>query len=240
MKTLWNIISFMAVVHLLALLIFIGWLWQSQRLNRDRIQQVREMLAVTIPEAAAIVETEAQAQATVQAEQLEEANKHRWGFSSAEIINSYASIQAQELQAVRRVKSEVEALQFQLDQQTRAINARQSRLDARDEAWKEANAAEVARKSDEQFQKTVKLYESAKPKLAKARLLNLYEGGDLEQVVAYLNAMNPRASKKILDEFKSDQENAMAAKLLEALRTFGLPPENPEGSTYDTTVASAD
>jgi len=240
MKTLWNIISFMAVVHLLALLIFIGWLWQSQRLNQDRIQQVREIFAVTIPEASAVEESEAQAQATEQTEQREAENKQRWGFSSAEIINSYASIQAQELQAVRRVKSEVEALQFQLDQQTRAINARQSRLDARDESWKQANAAEVARKSDEQFQKTVKLYESAKPKLAKARLLSLYEGGNLEQVVAYLDAMNPRASKKILDEFKSDPENTMAAKLLEALRTFGLPPESPEGSVDDTTVASTE
>ena len=37
MKTLWNIVSFMAVVHLLALLMFVGWLWRTERLDRGRV-----------------------------------------------------------------------------------------------------------------------------------------------------------------------------------------------------------
>jgi len=36
MRTVWNIISFLAVVHLLAVALFIGWLWQSQRLSAER------------------------------------------------------------------------------------------------------------------------------------------------------------------------------------------------------------
>ena len=50
MKTLWNVLAFMAVVNLLAMAGFVGWLWQSQRLSVDRLEQVRELLKLTIPE----------------------------------------------------------------------------------------------------------------------------------------------------------------------------------------------
>ena len=48
MKTLWNIVSFLAVVHLLALVMFVGWLWKSGRLDGARIDELREMLAVLL------------------------------------------------------------------------------------------------------------------------------------------------------------------------------------------------
>ena len=50
MKTLWNIVSFLAVVHLLAVVMFVGWLWKSGRLDEARVGELREMLAMTIPE----------------------------------------------------------------------------------------------------------------------------------------------------------------------------------------------
>ena len=51
MRTLWNVISFLAVVHLLALLIVVGWLWQSGRITKERVQQTRELFALTESEA---------------------------------------------------------------------------------------------------------------------------------------------------------------------------------------------
>ena len=41
MKTAWNIVSFLAVVHLLALLMFAGWLWQTDRLDGGRITAIQ-------------------------------------------------------------------------------------------------------------------------------------------------------------------------------------------------------
>ena len=62
MKNLWNIISFMSVVNLIALLLFFGWLWKTDRLSMDRVQRLRDMLAETnAEEADAAVEQAAQA-----------------------------------------------------------------------------------------------------------------------------------------------------------------------------------
>ena len=40
MRFLWNIVSFLAVVHLLALLMFVGWLWRTDRLDSQRVRAV--------------------------------------------------------------------------------------------------------------------------------------------------------------------------------------------------------
>ena len=53
MKTIWSIVSFLAVVNLLALTTFAVWLWHSDRLDGERVQQVRELFSMTIPEAQA-------------------------------------------------------------------------------------------------------------------------------------------------------------------------------------------
>jgi hypothetical protein len=49
MKTLWNIFSFLAVVHLLALTMVIVWLWKSQRLTADRIHGFAKCLPCPSP-----------------------------------------------------------------------------------------------------------------------------------------------------------------------------------------------
>ena len=50
MKSFWNIISFVAVVNLLVLLLFGGWLWKSDRLNVERARQIKDLLALTLQE----------------------------------------------------------------------------------------------------------------------------------------------------------------------------------------------
>ena len=52
--------------------------------------------------------------------------------------------------------------------------------------------------------------------------------GQLQQAVAYLDAMKPRAASKILKEFKSPSEIVLATELLEKLRTFGLGTVEPK------------
>ena len=52
MKRVWTIISILAVANLLALGGFVGWLKTSGRLNKERMQQLRELFAPTIAESA--------------------------------------------------------------------------------------------------------------------------------------------------------------------------------------------
>ena len=99
---------------------------------------------------------------------------------------------------------------------------------ARIERWEKTVAAEVSRKADEQFAKTVKLLESLPPKQAKQTIVELLSTDKADQAVAYLNAMKPRLAAKVLGAFKTTAENKLATVLLEQLRTFGLPADGPD------------
>ncbi len=48
MRTLWNAFSFLAVVNLLALILVIAWLGYSDRLDRDRLEAMRDLLSPPI------------------------------------------------------------------------------------------------------------------------------------------------------------------------------------------------
>jgi len=240
MKTLWNAVSFMAVVHLLAMAMFAGWLWRSQRFSADRAQQVKDIFALTIPQQEA---SEADAAAAAEAEALEAAQHARQidpPLSTDETLAYISRLRAEEQQSKRRLALDVQALEEELSRRARTLDLRESRLDDRDKAWQEANAAELARKTDEQFQKTVKLYSSVPPKQAKQYLIKLVEDGKIGQAVAYIDAMNGRAASKIIRELKIAEEVALATELLEQLRTFGLPPEGSEESGNDDALASAE
>ena len=75
MKSIWTITSFFAIVHLLALMLFIGWLWRSDRLDMGRVQQLRELLAPTITEQAENEREEAGQQTEVTNAQLPSAER---------------------------------------------------------------------------------------------------------------------------------------------------------------------
>ncbi len=50
MKRIWTIISILALANVLAIGGFVGWLQTSGRLNKDRMQRLRELFAPTITE----------------------------------------------------------------------------------------------------------------------------------------------------------------------------------------------
>lgn len=240
MKTLWHAMSFMAVVNLLAMAMFAGWLWRSGRLSPDRVEQVKEIFALTVAEQEA---EEVRAAAEAEAEGREAAQRARQidpPLSTEETLAYISRLRAEEQQSRRRLALDVQALEEDLNRRAQTLDLRENRLDARDRAWQDANASELARRTDEQFQKTVKLYSSVPPKQAKQYLVKLVEEGKIEQAVAYIDAMNERAASKIIRELKIAEEVALATELLEELRTFGLPPEASEESGNDDALASAE
>jgi len=230
MRALWNVVSFVAVVNLLAVIMFGGWLWQSGRLDVDRFRRMREMLGMTIAQeraAQAAAEAEAEARLLEAREQARETNPP---LPSVEQVRYVNLVDDQTRQAMRRLQDETEQHFARLSMNQAQIDRERAALDTEKQAWHQSIAEERQRRTDEQFQKTVKLYESAKPKLAKQWMLNLINKGEEHQVVAYLDAMNPRAAKKILDEFKTEEDARLATELLEKLRIFGLAAEATEDS----------
>jgi hypothetical protein len=222
MKTLWNIVSFLAVVHLLALVIFVGWLWQTKRLSAERMHQLKDVFAMTEPEAhaaAAKLASEAQAEVQKAADKEQQENPP---LDTPTQIAYFSLIKQQEDQSLRRLESEKKALMEQLAASTVLVDSSKQELQQQRTEWDNAIKAERQRKVDEQFLQTVKQYEQLSPKQAKKMLMDLLTDNRSDQAVAYLDAMNPRATSKILKEFKTDSEITLATELLEKLRTFGM------------------
>ena len=48
MKTIWNVLAFLAITNMLALILFGVWLMATGRVDRDRALAVRELVAIPI------------------------------------------------------------------------------------------------------------------------------------------------------------------------------------------------
>lgn len=228
MKSLWNLVSFLAVVHLLALVMVLAWLWQSDRLNGARVQTVRELLARTISEVEREEEDrEREEQARLAAEE-EEARRRNPPVTSATQIQLVSQIEQQADLNLRRMADEQRQLLAQIEEATAALEQARAEFEAEKQAWYAATEAERMRRTDEQFAKAVRLLESIPAKQGKTKIEELVTTGRVEQAVAYLNSMNPRAAAAIMREFKTPPENQLATELLERLRTFGLKVEPRE------------
>ena len=239
MKRFWNIVSFLAVVNLLAMGMFLGWLWQSGRLDGDRIRHIRDLLAMTIAgEQAAEDERAAEAERQQQ-EAAQRARRENPPLPSAEQVRQVSLVDDQTDQALRRLRDETTQLLAQLDVRGAELDQREQALESAREAWLSSIETELARRTDEQFLKTVRQYESAPPKIGKQWMMELIGAGEQEQVVAYLDAMSARAASKILREFKTDKDAALATELLDKLRTFGLQVEDTEEFGDDDPLADA-
>jgi hypothetical protein len=222
MRTAWNITSFLAVVNLLALLMCAGWLWQTGRLDSQRIATIRELLSITIADE---LQTRTEEAAAMEAqEQLRDEERRRtgWPVAGGELIARIDRFEDHAALMLRRVQDENSKLMSQLDAREQDLVQREQQLEARQQQWLASIEADADRRQDEQFLKAVRILESLPPKQARQAIQSLVETGKTEQAVAYLNAMNARSAAKIVREFKTDADVALATDLLEKLRTFGL------------------
>ena len=239
MKTLWNVVSFLAVVHLLALVLFVVWLWQSDRLSRDRMESLRDLLAPTLAEAEAAAEASAKEAESLRAMEEADARRRRLPMSSEMQIEHIGHLEEIEQRAIRRLKSEREHLTEQLASNLRQLQSREAEFEAERRAWEEAIAAERERRTDEQFAKAVRQLESVPPRQGKAIMVELVRDNQIDQAVAYLDAMNARASSKILEQFRTDEEVRLATELLERLRRFGIDAELARDEDHADRIADA-
>lgn len=236
MKALWSAVSFLSVVHLLALVLFVGWLWRTDRLSAQRVQQLRDVFGPTIAEELAREAAAEKAQGVTS--EAPDAVPAR--LSSREQLNVLTMLQEQEQQVSNRLKEESEMLATQFEQLAQQTEAQRAVFEAERESWEEATRAERERKADEQFAQTVQQYESVPARQARDMLIELVERGDREQAVAYLDAMNKRAASRILREFKTPEQVVLATELLEELRTFGLGTVESESARNDDATDSSE
>ncbi len=222
MKTLWHMTSFLAVVNFLVLLMFVGWLYQSGRLNRDRIEEIRELLAPTVAEARE-AETDAAAVAAseerARIEQIREANPFP---PSGEHVHFIERVRQQERDRMRRAETEMAALRSQLIQARRGLTEERAAFEAERDSWRLAQNADVDEASVRQFARVVGLLEQISPRQAKDMLVGLMRDDRTNEAVEYLNAMKPFNASEVVRSFKTD-EQTLATELLQRMKALGGP-----------------
>jgi hypothetical protein len=236
MRTIWTIVSVLAVANLLALAAFMGWLVLADRMDLGRVREIRAVLSETVSEQRARGEAEEQARLEAEAEAARLAAADPGvgePVTAAQLVNlklEFSELDEQRLMRLRRefddLRRTLEAERRQLDEQRRALLAE---IDEFNETRR--RIAEV--EGSEQFRKALATYRTLRPAEAKAMMQQLLgpgvdEAGAME-VVSYLNAMDERERARIISEFQKE-DPALAADLLQRLRNHGIRTADAGGS----------
>ncbi|MGQ0628794.1 MAG: hypothetical protein ACT4PL_11930 [Phycisphaerales bacterium] len=221
MKSLWIILSTLAVANLFGVLLLIAWLAGTDRLSRDRMERIRQILSSTVTaETAAVVDESAKKDAAMVQAKADEKAKLPPESAAEAIERQRTEDDAREQARIRRQR-ELEDLARQLTRDRQTLDEDRSKLTADRRAFDDLRAAAAGRAKDEQFQQALAALESQKPKDAYAVLRAMIDQKQQEQAITYLAAMEETKRAKVLTEFiKADDK--LAAGLLEDLRAHGV------------------
>ncbi|MCB9846175.1 MAG: hypothetical protein H6811_09345 [Phycisphaeraceae bacterium] len=254
MRRLWTILSIAAVANLLALAAFVGWLVGTQRLNVDRVREIRLMLTESLPAQAQREQSEREAAEWA----AEPAAPPVEGMarSSEDLVEARRDLSEVDRQRLERLRREVQDLQRELSRREATLQEQRQEFELRAEAFREERARVQAVDGSAQFKKSVRLLEGLVPARGAAVLRALMSGSEdplgegddagdgaenvaqqdphkmvtgKDRAVSYLNAMQERPRLKVISELAKD-EPELAAELLERLRTRGLAALGDQGS----------
>ena len=221
MRAIWIILSTLALANMLALAVVVGWLASTDRLSRERIDAVREIFVQTAAQEE-VNEADMVRQAEEAAVLAEVERKKGLPPLTAEqrldLVREYADLIQQRTERTRRETQDL--INTLMVQQSR-LQQERVQLTAEREAFESMRAKITALEGSEQFQKALKIYQTIKPDVASAMLMELVNRNEIDQIVAYFNAMPPRTASRIITELKKNS-SALAADLVERLRVHGI------------------
>ena len=239
MKTLLKLILVLSVVHLLAAAGFVGWLYQSGRIDSERLERMRAIFKPTIAEEVAAKQKLDEDVAKGALESAETARLRELPMASDEFIASSNRFEDRATLAMRTLDEQRRRMHEELRTREDGVTVRESALDKRQADWEASIAAELERETAEQFRKAVRLLEAAPSKQAREWILELVNTDRAEKAVAYLDAMNPAKSAGVLKALKGEGESKVATDLLERLRMLGLESEAGAERTHDAKPADS-
>jgi hypothetical protein len=225
MKTFWTVLSYVLLIHFLAAVGFVVWLYQDGRLDRERLERATQIFAQRIDEEKASAQEQKARQARETAAAQEAARLERVADGPAQLSQKIAEDQERDeiaLQRLERLRREIQDLQHANELARRLLTEERARLDAERKAFAQFVDAENRKRSDTDFLQTVKVYEQLKARQAKEMFQQLLQKDQADQVLDYLAAMQMRKAAAVLKEFKAPNEVAQAADLIQRLRSRGV------------------
>lgn len=231
MKTLYTALCTLAFINLLVGGGVLGWLISTDRLDKVRVHEVRQLFEETVTQRNA---REAEAAAALERERAAEEERARESqapIPAADIVAARLEHNQADTTRLEAIRREVQILQETLRRERNALEDEKAAFRREREEFENARRIVAQTEGSAQFRKALSTYEALKPDRARAAFGQLIAQGEIEQVVAYLNAMQERTRTRIIDDFLQDQPE-VATDLLERLRTRGLAarvPESPPG-----------
>lgn len=219
MRSLWIIITTVALANFLAVVALVAWLAGTGRLSNERINAVREMFTTTVEQDDAAKKLEEAQRAQDEAAAAQESFMREPPTPAEGEVADQQAVSNAAQQDLSRLTREAEDLRRTFARELAQIERAREQLRQERADFDALRARLAALEGSEQFEKAVALYQQIKPKQAKDMLQTLIDQGEMEQVVSYLNAMQVRTATRIIAEF---DDPGMAATLLERVRTRGL------------------
>jgi len=225
MRTIWTILTTVAVANMLAIGAFIGWLALDDRLDIVRLQRVREMLVERVSDEQVRV-AEEQARAEAEANDPMRRVDGLLPVAAGEILLRRGAEQEMAVQHLLRREREVADLQATLAATLANLERRERDIAERERVFETNRARIIEREGSRQFRTAVASLEAQKPQAARDVLRSLLNTGGHDEVIAYLNAMDGRPRDRVIAEFIKE-DPALAADLLESIRVYGLSDAQP-------------
>jgi hypothetical protein len=206
----------------------VGYLWQTGRLRKPQVAQIKEILFPPPPAPAAqLASAEDEKPTTQPVNRLEELLARASGRTAAEQVRFIQeNFDSQMAQLDRRhrelldLQRQVDLAQQQLVSDRAALASGEQNLRAREE-----EAQRLA--NDQGFQDSLSLYNTLSGKQVKT----IFMGLDDQTVARYLQAMPPRTASKVIKEFKTPQEVQRIQRVLERIRQSQPPATQPAGAS---------
>ncbi len=245
MRKFWSVLSFMAIVNLLAILGFVGWLSSTQRLNVDRLRAVRGVLAPTaIEERASLAADQARSEEAKKAADAA-AKAARPPMTAQEKVAVRLDATELDTQRYKRLQADIEAMQVSLRAQQDKLMADRRAFEEERIAFTKARAEVEGKAKDEQFKKTLDVIEGMDAKTAAITLRQMMGGAsdanasansaasgatkvaDTGPALAYLNAMSTSKRNELIGTL-AKTDSVLAGRLLDGLRSYGQSARAPE------------
>lgn len=221
MKTIWRILSVLAIANVVAMAGLLAWLGTSDRLNRERVRQVREVFRQTT---AAERQRAAEAKSAAEADGKTKAEEARMAVppeSAAAKIRKQEEADQVHLQRVLKREQEQRELRESLDRDRSKLDDERRAIAAERKLFEDYRKRLADTEGSEQFKKALDTLQGQKAKDAKEVLQAMIRDNKIEQVVSYLSAMEDRVRSRVIAEFVKE-DRTVAADLLERLRTRGV------------------
>jgi len=216
MRLIWHTVAALAVIHLLLVVGLLAYLWGTGRLDRQRIGEAMALVSQTAEQRAAEAAAEAEKRAK------EEEKTRSQGPSVAERMAKGRWDEERQSLRLERLRDELKKLEETRQRAERNLERQRQALEAQRQAFERRIRLVNAESGDEGFKKAVELYETLPAKQVKQQFLQMLDQDpqqeNLDQIVGYLKAMQPRKAAAVLREFEGDAEIAWAVKLMERLR----------------------